>query len=92
MIGDFFGKDFFTKIIMSKAGEAFKGAFHGDDKSGGQSFQYNPNFSGLKMGISTDFRTGTADEIQQTSYDAVRALWDKRHNAYVKSDITVTRS
>ena len=34
MIGDFFGKEFFKKIIMSKAGEAFKGAFHGDDKSG----------------------------------------------------------
>jgi len=90
MIGDFFGKDFFTKIIMSKAGEAFKGAFHGEDSS--QPFEYNPNFSGLKMGLSTDFRTGNPDEIQQTSYDAVRALWDKRHNTYVKSDITVTRS
>ena len=44
------------------------------------------------MGISTDFRLGKAEDIQQTSYDAVKALWDKRHNTYVKSDITVTRS
>jgi hypothetical protein len=44
------------------------------------------------MGISTDFRTGNPDEIQQTSYDAVRALWDKRHSTYVKSDITITGS
>jgi len=90
-IESFFGKDFFKKIVMSKVGEAFKGAFHGDD-TGGDGPHYDPNFSGLKMGISTDFRLGKAQEIQQTSYDAVRALWDKRHNTYVKSDITVTRS
>ena len=90
MTEGFFG-NVFKKLIMSKAGDAFKGAFHGDE-SGGQSFEYTPNYSGLKMGISTDFRTGNPDEIQQTSYDAVRALWDKRHNTYVKSDITVTRS
>ena len=44
------------------------------------------------MGVTTDFRTGKAEDIQQTSYDAVKALWDKRHNNYMKSDITVTRS
>ena len=90
MTEGFFG-NVFKKLIMSKAGDAFKGAFHGDD-TGGDPYQYQANFSGLKMGISTDFRLGKAQDIQQTSHDAVKALWDKRHNTYVKSDITVTRS
>jgi len=90
MIEGFFGT-VFKKIFTEKVGEAFKGAFHGED-TGGEGSPYDPNFSGLKMGISTDFRLGKAEDIQQTSYDAVKALWDKRHNTYVKSDITVTRS
>ena len=85
----FFG-NVFKKLITSKAGDAFKGVF-ADDTSQPLD-KYQANYSGLKMGVTTDFRTGKAEDIQQTSYDAVKALWDKRHNNYMKSDITVTRS
>ena len=89
-----FGSEFFTKAILGKGLEM---AFGGHAPSASQPATTPPSFAGLKVGMITPSKAEEVErefgelDVSSISYEAIKALWDRRFASYTESNIILPK-
>ena len=87
-----FGSEFFTKAILGKGLEM---AFSGGDGKPQPATIIPPSFEGLKVGMITPSKAEEVEsefgelDVSSVSYEAIKALWDRRFASYTESNIVL---
>ena len=89
-----FGSEFFTKAILGKGLEL---AFSGGDGKQPSATTTPPSFEGLKVGMITPSKAEEVErefgelDVSSISYEAIKALWDRRFASYTESNIILPK-
>ena len=87
-----FGSEFFTKAILGKGLEM---AFSGGGGKQPSATITPPSFEGLKVGMITPSKAEEVEsefgelDVSSISYEAIKALWDRRFASYTESNIVL---
>ena len=87
-----FGSEFFSKAILGKGLEM---AFGGGDGQQPSATITPPSFAGLNVGMITPSKAEEVEsefgelDVSSISYEAIKALWDRRFASYTESNIVL---